>query len=161
MTKTTFKKNMKRNEKKSPIHDHIELTETVENYIKHIYFLVNRNGEARVSELSRVLNRSMSSVSEAIRRLQDQGLVKFQKYGKIELTTLGKTIGEKVAYKHNLLFEFLQLIGVEETIADSDACSMEHFIHEETVNALREFLSFMKSSDAGKHALREFQMSFD
>ena len=134
----------------------IELTEATENYLKHIYWLIRDHGVARVSEVSKVLNRSMSSVSEAIRRLQSQGLVTFEKYGTIQLTELGESVAERITRTHRVFFELLRLIGVPQKTAYDDACSMEHFIHPETIEKISTFLAFLKTTEEGKKALKKF-----
>ena len=72
------------------------LSETTENYLKRIYILLKSRGNARISEIAKLMNRSLSSVSEAVKRMADEGYLSYEKYGKINLTERGLKIAETV-----------------------------------------------------------------
>jgi Mn-dependent DtxR family transcriptional regulator len=48
--------------------------------------------------------------------------------------------------KHNTLLDFFtKILKVNEDIADKDACSIEHVISNDTINAMQEYLNNIKS----------------
>ena len=44
----------------------------------------------------------------------------------ISLTEFGKITGEEFQYRHEILTQFLQSVGVSDEKAEEDACRMEH-----------------------------------
>ena len=60
----------------------------------------------------------------------------------IFLTELGKITGEEFQYRHEILTQFLQFVGVSEEKAKEDACRMEHVISEETVQQICNFVDY-------------------
>ena len=60
----------------------------------------------------------------------------------IFLTELGKITGEEFQYRHEILRQFLQFVGVSEEKAEEDACHMEHVISEETVQQICNFVDY-------------------
>ena len=60
----------------------------------------------------------------------------------IFLTELGKITGEEFQYRHEILRQFLQFVGVSEEKAEEDACRMEHVISEETVQQICNFVDY-------------------
>ena len=56
-----------------------------EKYLCEIYYAVERNGYARISELAKFLNVSASSVSRMATRLNESKLIDFERYGDYHL----------------------------------------------------------------------------
>ena len=73
-----------------------ELTETTENYLKKIYTLCIQYDFARVSDIANRMGRSLSTVSGAVRRMAQEGLLNYEKYGKITLTDKGIELAKSV-----------------------------------------------------------------
>ena len=76
--------------------------------------------------------------------LMTDGYILKHSYGKITLTDEGRAQAERVYGKHTLLHDFLIMIGVSETTAALDCCKIEHFVSEETVKRLSEFMDKAK-----------------
>lgn len=133
-----------------------DLSETTENYLKRILWLSLDKGHAKVSEIAELMDRSLSSTSEAMKRLKDQGFIDYEKYGGITLTKDGKKIAEKINDAYVVLGSFLELIGLPKAIAHEDACSMEHSITPETIKVVRQFISFVKDDPVNTAMLQKF-----
>ena len=58
------------------------------------------------------------------------------------LTRKGLKIAKEMMEKHNVLFNLLVSLGVDENIASSDACKMEHAISAESFLALKSLTRF-------------------
>ncbi len=70
------------------------------------------------------------------------GLVEQESYGPIKLTATGKEQALKVQKRHRMLRKFLiEILGVDPTTAEEDACLMEHAISPQTMDKLVEFLA--------------------
>ncbi len=95
----------------------------------------------RVTDVAESLGVKKPSVVVALRRLRDEGLVSQERYGYIELTPKGRELAEDVYFRHQVLLRFFRdFLGVSPEVAEKDACIMEHYLSEESLNKLREFM---------------------
>lgn len=115
-------------------------THREEDYLEAILHIVRKKGYARVGDIAKHLGCSAATVTEMFGRLGERGLVNYEKYGGVTLTEEGRKIGEDVDSRHKLIKSFLQMLGVQEDIADIDACEVEHSLHPETLERLQLFL---------------------
>ncbi len=118
----------------------IELTKALEDYLKAIYIIQAIEGKkvVRVKDIASLLNVKMSSVTDALRKLSDLGLINYSKRNYVELTPKGENIAVKLYQRWEVIFKFLRdWLGVDEDIAKKDACRIEHVISEKTYNAIR------------------------
>jgi len=116
------------------------VTNSLEDYLETIYMLVQANDHARVSDVALSLHVKMPSVTKAVLELKRCGYVTQEPYGKLELTGEGVEAASLILGRHNLLKEFLILLGVTEDAAEKDACSMEHFLGAETLARITDFV---------------------
>lgn len=117
-----------------------ELTQALQMYVKTIHELEEEFGAAAPSDIAKRLDVKAPSVTSALQKLDSLGMAEYQRYQHVNLTEKGRTIAEKLDRRHNTLRDFLILIGVEEEIASSDACEIEHIVHKETIDKLAQFL---------------------
>ena len=129
------------------IETHLAPPSSVEDYLEAIIVLSRETGEdVRVTELSERLGVSKPRVSVAVRKLAEAGFVEHEPYGAVQLTAPGKERADAVAMRHSLLHRFLtEILGVNESTAQADACEMEHGLSEETVDRLAQFVEFLTS----------------
>jgi Mn-dependent DtxR family transcriptional regulator len=111
-------------------------TSAVEDYLERILELINTKGYARVVDIATSLSISQASVTNMIQRLDAEGLLKYEKYRGLVLTTAGETLARNIAQRHQLLTDFLRLLGVEEGVIDHDVEGMEHHISPPTLRAI-------------------------
>jgi len=115
-----------------------------EEYIEAIYEEVSVKGYARVGDIARRLGVAPSSVCEMLERLDRKGLVEYRKYSGVVLTDKGRELAEELNRKHRVLRDFLIILGVDEKIADEDACKIEHVVQAETIDRLTKFVEFIR-----------------
>jgi len=127
---------------------------SAEDYLEAIYELICEKGYARASEIAQRLNVRTPSVTEMVQKLDEDGLLIYEKYKGITLTSDGQKIAKSVSKRHNLLFDLLTTLGVDEEIANRDACGIEHCLNPESVEAITRLLTQLKSP-AGKKLLEE------
>ena len=113
-----------------------KVTETTENYLKRIYILSTELGKARMSDIAKTMGRSLSSTSEAVKRMAEEGFLSHEKYGAITLTNKGKEIAERVHDNYTSIHSLLNSLGIPDEVAVLDACSMEHSISEKTIETI-------------------------
>lgn len=117
-----------------------ELSSGIEDYIEAIYIADINKTQLKGAQLARKLNISRASVSEALARLVKLGLVKYESYGNIKLTELGKKEAIKVYHKHSILKEFFsQILSVKEEDAEEFGCKIEHVISQNILQKIRQF----------------------
>lgn len=122
----------------------IKLTSTMEDYLEVIYSLSKENGFSRVGEIAQSLNVKSPSVNSAVKFLSEKGLVTHQKYGYIGLTKEGERMAAQVQDKHDILFRFLtEFLMLDKSLAQKEACGIEHAISQKTFLRLTKFFKFL------------------
>src|SRR5205823_2479408 len=108
----------------------------VEDYLERILELINSKGYARVVDIAAALKISQASVTNMVQRLDADGLLKYEKYRGLILTTAGKSLACKIAQRHQLLTDFLKLLGLDDRVIYHDVEGMEHHISSSTLRAI-------------------------
>lgn len=124
----------------SPDTEEIELTKALEMYVKVAYELEEEFGTATVSDMAERLGVKAPSVTAALQKLDTIGMVKYRRYQNVKLTKSGKAVAKKLRNRNKTLMDFLLMIGVEEKIATTDACEIEHVVNPQTIQKLTEYL---------------------
>jgi Mn-dependent DtxR family transcriptional regulator len=109
---------------------------TVEDYLERILELINVKGYARVVDIAAALKISQASVSNMVQRLDGEGLLKYEKYRGLVLTTAGEALARNIARRHELLTDFLTLLGLDDRVIYHDVEGMEHHISPSTLRAI-------------------------
>ena len=120
----------------------LNLTPSTEDYLETIYRLrgIGKNG-VRSSDVASQLQVAKPSVNRALRNLMEGGWITQEPYALIFLTETGQRLAEEIFNRHRTLQRFLRdVLGVEEPVAEADACRMEHVISEQTLAKLQQFL---------------------
>lgn len=121
------------------------MTVAMQNYLELIYELSIDGKKARVSDIAKQLGVSKPSVNNAVVVLAKDGYVIYERYADIKLTEKGKKIAQFICSKHQIIKElFIDILKVDEEIADKDACLIEHVISNESVQAIQSFINEYK-----------------
>lgn len=104
-----------------------------EDYLEAILVLKSKNDVVRSVDIASHLGFSKPSVSRAIGKLRQDGLLLMQDDGGLIFTEEGRRMAEDVYRKHTLIYEWLLQLGVSESTAQEDACNMEHVISSESL----------------------------
>ena len=108
----------------------------VEDYLERILELINTKGYARVVDIAGSLGISQASVTNMVQRLDAEGLLKYEKYRGLALTTAGETLARNITRRHQLLTDFLKLLGLPDDVIFHDVEGMEHHISPPTLRAI-------------------------
>jgi DtxR family transcriptional regulator, manganese transport regulator len=108
----------------------------VEDYLERILDLINTKGYARVADIALGLKISQASVTNMVQRLDAEGLLKYEKYRGLVLTTAGETLARNIMRRHQLLTDFLRMLGIDEEVIYHDVEGMEHHISPQTLHAV-------------------------
>lgn len=115
------------------------MQESQENYLETIYMLLLENKEAiRSVDIANTLNYSKASVSRAMKILKENGYILFNENNTISLTEKGLNKAKAIYERHQVITSFLvQTLGIDQTLAEQDACRIEHIISEETFQKMK------------------------
>jgi Mn-dependent DtxR family transcriptional regulator len=73
--------------------------------------------------------------------LSEKGLIISERYKEVFLTPLGRELAEFTATKHHIIRRFfVEVLRIPESIADQDACAIEHVISCESVRAMQAYM---------------------
>lgn len=131
-----------------------QITPAMEDYLEMIYRLCAKENYTRVGRLSDLLHVKPSSASKMIFKLAELGYVKYDRYEIIFLTDKGKKLGQFLLYRHNTVEEFLKLIGVVDTLEETEL--VEHNLNTETLTKLHSLLLFFQDNPAVQDNYEQF-----
>ena len=117
-----------------------------QDYLEAIMELSNEHGQIRSIDLSEKMKVTRASVNRALGVLKELGYITQEKYSEILLTEDGRRAAISVVIRHTTLKTFLiDILGVTEDIAETDACRMEHSVSLETLEKLRSYMDEKKT----------------
>jgi Mn-dependent DtxR family transcriptional regulator len=120
----------------------------VEDYLERILELLDSKGYARVVDIATSLRISQASVTNMVQRLDGEGLLKYEKYRGLVLTTAGEALARNITRRHQLLTEFLSLLRLDEQVIHHDVEGMEHHISPSTLRAIEALTAQLKRRPA-------------
>ena len=102
-------------------------------------------GYIRVKDIAEKLNISPPSVIDFLEKLAREGLIVYEKGGRIELTEKGLSIGRELYERHEAVKKFIKvLLMVDDEEAERATCYIEHGIGEKTLNRIVKFIKFIE-----------------
>jgi Mn-dependent DtxR family transcriptional regulator len=120
----------------------------VEDYLERILELINSKGYARVVDIAQRLQISKASVTNMVQRLDAEGLLKYEKFRGLVLTTAGEELAQNITHRHQLLTDFLKLLGLDDDVIYHDVEGMEHHISPPTLRAIEALTSQLQRQPA-------------
>lgn len=132
------------------------LTPSMEDYLEMICRLSDEDGFTRTSDLARFLNVKPSSVTSMILRLYERGLLHYERYGAIVLTSMGQKVGSFLLKRHLMLEKFLLYIGVSENLLENVE-RIEHNLTSDATQCLSLLVEFMEKNPAWMEQLTEYR----
>jgi DtxR family Mn-dependent transcriptional regulator len=121
-----------------------------EEYLEAIHSVVQRKGYAKVSDVATVLDVSQAATTQMLKRLSTDGFVNYEPNSGMTLTEKGTKVAEALSQRHEVLREFLEILGMDPDTADDEACKIEHVARPETMELLTSFVDFMSTRDSPK-----------
>jgi DtxR family transcriptional regulator, Mn-dependent transcriptional regulator len=119
----------------------LETRESAEMYLETIYLLEKNHGHAHGVDIAEKLGVSKASVTKAMKKLQNEGLIYRESYGSITLTDLGSEVSVGIYRKHKLIFAYLKhSLGISDQEASENACRMEHTVSDKVLNSIEVYL---------------------
>ncbi len=121
------------------------LSSSMEDYLREIYVLTQKNDEVRVTDIAQLLGISKPSVNRAMNTLKEQGYIEHEHYGTIKLTKAGAEAGKSVYDTYKIVYKFLtDVLEVRPADAEEEAHLLEHDISKGTRKKLKKFMKKRK-----------------
>src|SRR5690554_5925754 len=117
-------------------------TPSMEDYLERIYLLIDEKGYARVSDIAEGLEVHPSSVTKMIQKLDKDDYLIYEKYRGLVLTPKGKKIGKRLVDRHQLLEDFLKIIGVREENIYEDVEGIEHHLSWDSITCIESLVEY-------------------
>jgi DtxR family Mn-dependent transcriptional regulator len=121
-----------------------------ENYLKALFNDANKQGEVSVKDLSEKLDIKMPTVTSMMKKLSFKGLVNYQSYKPIKLTSKGKKEAGIIIRKHRLTEMYLvEKMGFGWENVHEIAEQMEHIKSTDFFDRMDELLEYPKNDPHG------------
>lgn len=134
------------------------ITKSLEDYIEYIYTSISNDKELKAIDIAKKFNISRASVSEALIRLCELGLVIYEGRKGILVTEKGEIEAKRVIKKHQILLNFFnKTLNVEYEKASDNACKIEHVIDDDVVSILEKFNQFSDKNNLKKDFMEFIQ----
>ncbi len=122
------------------------LSASLEDYLEVVYNSICRDESVKAVDIARELNVSRASVSEALNKLSNKGLINYGRYQTITITDMGTKLAQDVVKRHSSLSSFFEdVLGASSKESDENACRIEHIISAELLDRIRLYGDFIKS----------------
>ena len=118
----------------------MNIYESAEDYLERILILQEEKGQVRSIDIAKDMGFSKPSISVAMKKLTEAGLLEIDEYGCITLTKEAHVIANRIYERHRVLKKVLIDMGVDPKQAEKDACKIEHVISEETFEAIKQHI---------------------
>jgi DtxR family Mn-dependent transcriptional regulator len=118
-------------------------TSTVEDYLKCILLAQELDPEALVSmgQVSAALGVAPGTVTAMVKTLADSGLVAYEPYSGVRLTSSGRQLAAHVLRRHRLIELFLvQVMGMDWSEVHPEAEELEHAVSDRLIARMDEML---------------------
>lgn len=136
-------------------------TPSMEDYLERIYILIEEKGYARVSDIADALQVHPSSVTKMVQKLDTSDYLVYEKYRGLILTAKGKKIGKRLVYRHDLLEEFMRIIGVNEEGIYEDVEGIEHHLSWDAIDRIGDLVQYFEDKPKRIDDLRNIQKQND
>lgn len=132
-------------------------TPSMEDYLEKIYLLIDEKGYARVSDIAEGLEVLPSSVTKMIQKLDKDNYLIYEKYRGLVLTPKGKKMGKRLVDRHQLLEDFLEIIGVDEEHIYTDVEGIEHHLSWDSITCIEALVEYFKRDPERIKALKQIR----
>ncbi|MFS8512758.1 MAG: transcriptional regulator MntR [Planifilum fulgidum] len=121
-------------------------TPSMEDYLENIYKLINQKGYARISDIAEALEVHPSSVTKMVQKLDRGKYLVYEKYRGLVLTPKGQKMGKRLVDRHQLLEEFLRIIGVSEELIYDDVEGIEHHLSWDSITCIEYLVQYFQQN---------------
>ncbi len=118
----------------------------LEDYLEAIYNLNQQKGYVSTADISDMLGVKRPTVSSMVSNLARKGYLVHERYRGMKLTDMGTKVARSVIRRHETIYEFLSMLGVNAETAYEDAEGIEHHLHPTTIHKFNRLVEFLKKN---------------
>jgi len=131
-------------------------TPRLEDYLEAIYSLFEEKGYASTVDISDRLQVKPPTVTSMVQKLAKKGYLIHEPYRGMKLTERGSKLAKSVISRHQVISEFLSMIGVGRRVAYQDTEGIEHHIQPVTFRKIERLVEFLKKNPDQLSEIREY-----
>ena len=131
-------------------------TPRAEDYLETVYHLLEDKGYANTVDLSDKLRVKPPTVSNMVGKLTSRGYLLHEPYRGMQLTESGEKIARSVIRRHEIISEFLSMIGVEGSVAYEDTEGIEHHVQPTTIYRIEGLVEFLRRNPAHLAEIKKY-----
>src|SRR5690625_4259876 len=80
-----------------------------------------------------------------VQKLDKDNFLNYERYRGFVLTKKGKEIGERLVFRHDLLEQFLEIIGVDEANVYDDVEGIEHHLSWNSIDRIKDLVAYFNA----------------
>ena len=127
-----------------------------EDYLEAIYNLNEEKGYVSAADISDRLGVKPPTVSNMVVNLAKNGYLEHEKYRGMRLTASGEKIARSVIKRHQVISEFISMLGVDDQTAFVDTEGIEHHVHPSTLRRLERLADYLRENPQTLRAIQKF-----
>jgi DtxR family transcriptional regulator, manganese transport regulator len=131
-------------------------TPRAEDYLEAVYHLIQDKGYTTTSEVSNALEVKPPTASHMIRKLTDRKYLVHKRYQGMKLTPTGERMAKSVIKRHEVIAEFLSMLGVDDQTAYEDTEGMEHHVQWTTLHRIERLAEYLRHNPAALRVIRKY-----
>lgn len=117
------------------------MKESAQNYLETILLIAKDAGTVRSIDVAKALGVTKPSVSRAMGKLKDAGLIEMDESNRIAFTKKGKKEAELILEKHETVAQFLMMTtDVSEEVAREEAGKISYVMGSEVYAGVQSFI---------------------
>ena len=133
------------------------ISSSLEDYLEALYLIYIEHKIVKAIDISRALNVSRASTTEALKKLAEKNLINYGRYGVISITDEGAIKAQEVIKKHNSLYNFFKsVLGASHTEAQDNACKIEHIVSKDILERIVAFTDYYSKNFGGDFKKKYF-----
>lgn len=111
-----------------------------------IHILEKEGGIARTGHIAKRMDVKPPTVTEMLHKLREEGYANYRPFMGVTLTEKGRKEARRLDKRHEVIADFIKLLGIEREVAEIDACELEHHISNKTARKLEKFVMFVQNA---------------
>jgi Mn-dependent DtxR family transcriptional regulator len=127
-----------------------------EDYLEAIYNLNEEKGYVSAADISDRLGVKPPTVSNMVVNLAKNGYLEHERYRGMRLTASGEKIARSVIKRHQVISEFISMLGVDDQTAYVDTEGIEHHVHPSTLRRLERLAEYLRENPQTLRAIQKF-----
>jgi DtxR family Mn-dependent transcriptional regulator len=126
-----------------------DITPALQDYLEAVLRLEQETDSARISDIASSIGVGKPAVTSAMKTLAQRELVNYEAYHTVTLTAKGSRLASEIQRRHRVIRQFLtEILGLDHSRADANACRMEHAVDAVVLDRLAELTEHIQQDPA-------------